>query len=160
MKKPLIELSIVLSLVGTLKYFGFGQHVVDLTMFLYNDFEACTTDMGHSSHWFKPTRGFHQECPASTGYFILIAELLGQSIRNNDNIKGIKINGLEYKSGQFADDTILFSMYDQDSLQTTIHSLVFFLKTTPGSSYIMTKVPFVELDLYVTQTQNFIPLKK
>ena len=120
----------MLSLVGTLKYFGFGQHMVDLTMLLYNYFEACTTDMGHSSHWFKPTRGFHQECPASTGYFILIAELLGQSIRNNDNIKGIKINGLEYKSGQFADDTILFSMYDQDSLQTIIDSLVFFENNT------------------------------
>ena len=55
--------------------------------------------------------------------FLCYIEVLGQNIRNNDKIHGIKVtvhNELEIKSGQFANNTILFSMFQQESSQAVM----------------------------------------
>jgi hypothetical protein len=46
------------------------------------------------------------------------AEILSIVIRNNTNIKGITINGKEYKISQYADDTSLFKMVQENLLRT------------------------------------------
>ena len=50
-------------------------------------------------------RGVNQGDPLSTLLYIIVAEVLGNQIRSNQNIKGVSINGTEEKLFQYADDT-------------------------------------------------------
>jgi hypothetical protein len=47
--------------------------------------------------------------------FIMVIEILANTIRNNPRLKGIKIGDVECKIGQYADDTTLF-LDDEQSL--------------------------------------------
>ena len=86
----------MVALKGTLQYNNFGENFIKWTMLLYKNFESCTTNFGYNSEWFHPTRGLHQG--------ILIVEILGDQIRRDSRIKGIRFEEVEIKSTQFADD--------------------------------------------------------
>ena len=81
---------------------------------------------GIVSEYFKPGRGCRQGDPISPYLFIICAEILGILIRNNRDIKGIKINGEEYKISQYADDTSLFTDGSPQSLDGILQTLDFF----------------------------------
>ena len=119
----------MVALVGTLKYFNFGEYFINGILLLYKDFETCPYNMGYTSIWFKPSCGLHQGCCASSILFILIVEVLVQEIRDNSQIKGSRTE-VEYKSVQFADDTNLFLDYDPTLLQITIDTLAYFEKNS------------------------------
>lgn len=52
-------------------------------------------------------RGMRQGCPLSPLLFIMTLEILNNSIRNNDEIKGLRIRQQQYKLLSFADDLAL-----------------------------------------------------
>lgn len=54
---------------------------------------------------FFPQRGCRQGGPISPYLFLLCAEVLGILIRNYKEIRGIEIDGVEYKLSQYANDT-------------------------------------------------------
>ena len=73
------------------------------------------------------TRGLHQGAYKSPIVFLCVVGVLGINIHKNLDIKGICVDGeTEIKSGQFADDTTLFSIHDQTSLQAIIDTLIIF----------------------------------
>ena len=57
-------------------------------------------------------------------------EILGDQIRNNDSINGIKVDNIEIKSMLFADDMNLFLEYKQESVQSATDTLITFEKNT------------------------------
>ena len=59
---------------------------------------------GHASDFFQFRRGVRQGCPLSGLLFVLTIEVLAQAIRQNENIRGLKINGIELKVSMYADD--------------------------------------------------------
>ena len=118
------------ALHGALGLLNYGPCFVSLIDLLYNDFESCIINTGHTSKWFYPTRGLHQRCPASLVIFEEIVEILGQLIRENEDIQGIVIDGLPFKSNQFADDMNLFSLFEEKSLNSAISTLAFFERNT------------------------------
>ena len=65
-------------------------------------------------------RGIRQGCPISASLFILVAEILAVNIRSDALIKGINVNNVEFKIGQLADDTTLFSSNLQSLKQAII----------------------------------------
>ena len=73
----------------------------------YHNTESCILNNGWSSAFFKLGRGVRQGCPLSLYLFILCAEILAETIRKNENIKGITINEKEIKISQYTDDTTL-----------------------------------------------------
>lgn len=75
------------------------------------------------SDFFLLKRGCRQGDPISPYLFLLCAEVLGQMVRREDNIKGIKINGKEVKISQYADDTQLFLDGTEESLRNTLNIL-------------------------------------
>ncbi len=111
------------AIVGALRYFNFGENFIRWVTLLYNNCESCTTNNGYASEWFKPSRGVRQGCPLSPYLFVICAEIFANLVRNNDNIKGIKVQGKEIKLSQYADDTNIFSLFDANSLNNIISTL-------------------------------------
>jgi hypothetical protein len=85
-------------------------------------------------------------CPLSPYLFILAAEPLSCHIRNNYNIKGIKINGMEHKICQFANDTCLVLKMDTNSIDTAFTTFDNFQKISG------LKVNYDKTELFPTDT--------
>ena len=61
------------------------------------------------SRSFEVSRGIRQGCPISALLYIIAAEIMAENIRNNNNIRGIRIGrSKEIKLTQMADDTTIF----------------------------------------------------
>ena len=74
-------------------------------------------------------RGVRQGDPLSLYLFVTAVEILAIVIRNQENIKGITIAGLETKLLQFADDTTAV-LSDLDSAQALFELLQLFEKAS------------------------------
>jgi hypothetical protein len=90
----------------TLEAFGVGENFKKWVKTVYKNSEACVTNNGYASPYFKLERGVRQGCPLSAYLFIMVVELLANKIRHTDQIKGIKIG--QIKIIQMADDTTVF----------------------------------------------------
>ena len=64
--------------------------------------------------------------PTSPCLLFLCAKILGNLIRNNKNIKGIIIEGVEYKISQYADDSSLFLDGSPATMDGILQELDFF----------------------------------
>ena len=71
----------------------------------YENIQSCVINNGLCSNYFTIERGVRQGDPLSPYLFVTAVEILAIAVRNQANIKGIEINGLETKLLQFADDT-------------------------------------------------------
>ena len=109
----------------TLQCYNFWQSAINWKLFYHNT-ESCILNNGWSSNFFKLERGVRQGCPLSPYLFILCVEILAETIRQNKNIKGIKINEQEVKISQYADDTTLILDRSPASLTTSLQMLDFF----------------------------------
>ena len=105
-----------------LKAFNFGPKFILWVKTIYNDAEACVTNNGFSSIFFKLQRGVRQGCPLSAYLFIVVVELLAHKIRLDKSIKGITIGTTEIKLVQMADDTTTF-LEDEKSLENMLNIL-------------------------------------
>ena len=94
-------------LFAALKQFNLDPTFITWIKLLYSNIFSCTTN-GHLSKRFPLSRGIEQGYPISALLFILVVEVLSVKLRTNEEIKGIQINGFEYKIVQLADDTTIF----------------------------------------------------
>ena len=91
----------------TLKYYNFGTSLVTWVKVFYTDISSCVLNNGWSSDFFNLGRGVRQGCPLSPYLFILCAEILGNTVRKDNEVRGIKIFHTECKLSQYADDTTM-----------------------------------------------------
>lgn len=105
---------------NAMKYFNFGSVFIDYVKILFKESMARVINNGWLSEFIYPTRSTKQGCSTSPAIFNICAELVAISIRNNPKIKGIKINEIEYKLAQFADDMNLFLEFDRITLQELV----------------------------------------
>ena len=122
-----------------LHFFNFGDSIKSWIYTFYNDIKSCVIQNGVVSDYFYPERGCRQGDPISPYLFLLCAEILGILIRNNKDIKGITIEGVEYKLSQYADDTTIFTDGSPSSLDGIIRILDYFatlsgLKINPSKT--------------------------
>jgi hypothetical protein len=108
-----------------LKAFNFGDTIRQWVQTIYDQNSACVTNNGFSSEFFTLSRGVRQGCPLSPYLFLVVVELLSIKIRNNKNIKGIKIDDTEIKILQMADDTTVF-VEDINSLKLILSTIFTF----------------------------------
>ena len=80
---------------------------------------------GFSTPSFNLKRGVRQDDPLSPSLFIIVLELLAISIRNNDQIRGIVVDGNEIELVTFADDMTSF-VRDKLSHRTLFDTLKLF----------------------------------
>ena len=89
----------------TLTRFNFGPSFIRWIHIFYNNISSCIINNGVTSRYFPLCRGVRQGDPLSPYLFILMAEILSNKIRQNNNIAGITFNNTEIKVMQYADDT-------------------------------------------------------
>ena len=88
----------------------------------YKNISRCVINSGFSTPSFNLKRGVRQGDPLSLSLFIIVLELLALSIRNNDQIKGIAVDGSEIKLVIFADDMTSF-VRDKHSRRTLFETI-------------------------------------
>ena len=92
-------------LVSCLEAFNFGRDFIHWVYVFYKNKQSCVINNGLSSDNFRLERGVRQGDPLSPYLFVLAAEVLAVSARQNCNINGISIGKEETKLLQYADDT-------------------------------------------------------
>ena len=108
--------------------FGFQEEICRWIRTFYQNIKSCVIVNGQVSSWFPIERGCRQGDPLSPYLFILCAEVLATLIRENKNICGIQINGVEHKLSQYADDTEFLLAGDRRSFETCIDVVEYFGK--------------------------------
>ena len=91
----------------------------------YTNIQSYVINNGMASDYFTLERGVRQGDPLSPYLFILAVESLAISIRQNVDIKGIKIGNHEVKLLQYADDTTAI-LSDENSAKTLFQELQVF----------------------------------
>lgn len=99
----LIPSSIVLYL--KLQAFGFGQYFEKVSRTLYNKGNSFIKLAHGTSHRFEIGRGIRQGCPISPFLFLLMTQVTATYLIKDDFL-GIKIQGIEIKCSQLADDSL------------------------------------------------------
>ena len=107
----------------TLRFYNFGDSLITWIRLLYTDISSSLQNNGWSSEFFQLNRGVRQGCPLSPYLFILCVEILGNAIRNCDQIKGICVLDTECKISQYADDTTLILDGSEKSMQQSFSLL-------------------------------------
>ena len=107
----------------TLRFYNFGDSLITWIKLLYTDISSSIQNNGWSSEFFQLNRGVRQGCPLSPYLFILCVEILGNAIRNCDQIKGICVLDSECKISQYADDTTLILDGSEKSMQKSFSLL-------------------------------------
>ena len=106
-------------IMKTLDHLNFGTGIKRWVNIFYTNIASAVQNNGFITSWFKPSKGVRQGCPLSPYLFILSAEVLSNKIRQEPNVRGIKVFGKEIKLSQFADDTTLFNA-DIESLERAL----------------------------------------
>ena len=103
-----------------LQLYNFGPSFQRWIRIIYSkDISSCILNKGHSSGYFNINRGVRQGDPISALLFVLGVEVIAATIRAENGIKGIIINGSEQKLVQYADDTTIF-LRDINSVKNLI----------------------------------------
>ena len=106
----------------TLKKFNFGESFIQWIKLAYNQITSKIKVNGTESDSFTLERGVRQGCPLSAMLYIVTAEILALTIRANNKIVGISVDGTEFKLSQYADDTTLM-LSGEESLDALINTL-------------------------------------
>ena len=104
-------------LFSCLEAFNFGLNFINWVKMFYTNIQSYVINNGMASDYFTSERGVRQGDPLSPYLFILAVESLAISIRQNVDIKGIKIGNHEVKLLQYADDTTAI-LSDENSAKT------------------------------------------
>ena len=112
-------------LFSCLEAFNFGPNFIDWVKMFYTNIQSYVINNGMASDYFTLERGVRQGDPLSPYLFILAVESLAISIRQNVDIKGIKIGNHEVKLLQYADDTTAI-LSDENSAKTLFQELQVF----------------------------------
>ena len=90
-----------------------SQKQAIITLIEKKDKDKRVLNNGFSTGSFEIQRGVRQGDPLSPYLFIIILEVLAISIRENDDIQGIVVDGVEIKIEVFADDLTAFLRNDR-----------------------------------------------
>ena len=89
----------------SLKKMNFGIDCLQWIKTFYTDINSIIVNNGNFSEQFNIEKGVRQGCPLSTCLILVCIDILASYIKNNENIKGIKIKEVEIKQTLIAGDS-------------------------------------------------------
>ena len=104
------------------KKMNIGEQFIKFVKCCYTYIYSCIKNNGFTTNWFKLGKGVRQGCRLSCLLFILCVEIMGNQIRSNSNITGLKIGKNEHKLKHFADDCFCF-IRNIESIYTLIETI-------------------------------------
>ena len=110
-------------LYNVLEFFGYSKNFIKWIKLFNTDITAYVIQCGFLSKPINIRRGCRQGDPISAYLFLIGAEILSRLIQINPNIIGTKVENMEFKLTQFADDTTLILDGSQHSLQSALNTL-------------------------------------
>ena len=113
----------------TFDIFNFGDNFKTWIKLIYNGGKSCISNNGFLSETFEIDRSTRQGDPISPLVFILVLEILFIHLRNDPNIRGIKIVNNEVKLTSYADDATYF-LRDKNSAETLLFKIEKFSKVS------------------------------
>lgn len=102
--------------------FNFGNSLTKWIQTFYTNISSCTINNGFTSKYFPLGRGVRQGDALSPYLFILCAEILASSIRQNNKIEGMNMQHTQLKLLQYADDTTGL-LKDKKSAKFFLHTV-------------------------------------
>ena len=111
-----------------LDFFKFGPSMKKWISVLYDNISSVVTQCGFLSDFFNIGRGCRQDDPPSPYIFLLCAEVLCLMLKQNKDIKGVKIGDVEHILSQCADDMTIILDGSEQSLAAAIKTLDSFAK--------------------------------
>ena len=118
------------AVLRSLEQFGFSQIIVKWVRIMYTAFSAKIQNNGHFSKSLDITRSVRQGGPASNVLFLVVAELLANLIRDDENVSGIFIKDILHFLNQYADDMSVSTTFDEDQLNRILQHFDDFRKST------------------------------
>ena len=109
-----------------LNYLGFNDKFIKWIKLINTHICATVLQSGFTSTFLQIGKGCKQGDPIAPYLFITCAFVLYILIMMDKNVKGITIEGNEYKITQYADDTTLILDGSENSLQTSLNILEIF----------------------------------
>ena len=100
-------------LFRTLSAARFGSSFIQWIHTFYNNISSCVSNNGFATAHFDIQRAVRQGDPPSPYLFIIVLETLASTIRSDNDIRGIMVDGQEIKLGLFADDLTGFLKNDK-----------------------------------------------
>ena len=88
-----------------LKHLSFGDNLLRWIQLLYKDTKSCVSKNGYISDFFSVERGVRQGCPLSPYLLIISIELLPHIVSISEDLKVIRLSGVEFRKSLFADAT-------------------------------------------------------
>ena len=104
-------------------FHGYSKNFIKWIKIFNTDITAYVIQCGFLSKPINIRRGCRQGDPISAYLLLIGAEILSRLIQINPNIIGIKVENMEFKLTQFADDTTLILDGSQHSLQSALNTL-------------------------------------
>ena len=92
-------------LYETLAFFNFGDSIIQWVKTFNNNIYSYVTQCGHLSQKVNIGISCRQRDPLAAYLFLTVAEIVSILIKNNKQINGIHIGGVEHKISQYAGDT-------------------------------------------------------
>ena len=88
-----------------MKHLNFGDYFISWIGIILKDIISCVKINDFFTEEIEITRAVRQGDPLSALLYVIIAEVLGNQIRLNQNISGVTIRNIQQKILQYADDT-------------------------------------------------------
>ena len=121
-----VEHNIIFDVMETM---NFGEKFISYAQASFSNMISCTMNNSFTLNYFRVTRGLRQGDPFSAPCFDLIAEVIGQKIRQNKLIQGIS-NDEGKKHAQYADDLWALIKATQDSYDAILKEFKDFKENT------------------------------
>ena len=106
---------------AALKQHGFGPKILAWVKFFQSKSQSCIINSGNFCQFFNIARGVRQGCPLSPYIFILTIEVLANTIRKNNKIKGVSIFNHSAKLNLYAYDVTLFLHDDKSNIDECLN---------------------------------------
>ena len=118
------------AVLKSLQLFGFSDVIVRWTRVIYTDFTLKVQNNGYFSRPLQVTRSVRQGGPASNAYFLVVAEILANLLREDNDVKGIFIHEILNLLNQFADDLNICSTFEEESVKKILRHIDTFGENT------------------------------